>query len=100
ILKLSSMHFYAWRKGLKTTYYLRTLSATDIEVSSVSQDKELRGVIAKSVASQSIEGNAAPKPASSSLAKAPSKEAIAEATAYWSAQKEKAMNDQECGGCS
>lgn len=28
--KLSSMHFYAWKKGLKTgTYYLRTKSATD-----------------------------------------------------------------------
>ncbi len=28
--KLSSMHFYAWKKGLKTgTYYLRTKAATD-----------------------------------------------------------------------
>jgi len=28
--KLSSMHFYAWKKGLKTgTYYLRTKSAAD-----------------------------------------------------------------------
>ncbi len=28
--KLSSMHFYAWKKGLKTgMYYLRTKAATD-----------------------------------------------------------------------
>ncbi len=28
--KLSSMHFYAWKKGLKTgMYYMRTKSATD-----------------------------------------------------------------------
>ncbi|MFN9038591.1 MAG: ribonucleoside-diphosphate reductase subunit alpha, partial [Planctomyces sp.] len=29
--KLHDMYFLAWRKGLKTTYYLRTLAATQIE---------------------------------------------------------------------
>jgi ribonucleoside-diphosphate reductase alpha chain len=28
--KLSSMYAYAWRKGLKTTYYLRSRPATSI----------------------------------------------------------------------
>ena len=28
--KLSSMYAYAWRKGLKTTYYLRSRPATAI----------------------------------------------------------------------
>ena len=28
--KLSSMYFYAWKKGLKTTYYLRSRPATRI----------------------------------------------------------------------
>jgi len=28
--KLSSMYFYAWKKGLKTTYYLRSRPATKI----------------------------------------------------------------------
>ena len=43
--KLSSMHFYAWKKGLKTgTYYLRTKAATDaikftIEQSVIAQFK-------------------------------------------------------------
>ena len=33
---LSEVYFYAWRMGLKTTYYLRTLAATQIEKSTVS----------------------------------------------------------------
>ena len=30
IPKLSSMYFYAWKRGLKTTYYLRSRPATEI----------------------------------------------------------------------
>ncbi len=33
--KLHDMYFLAWNKGLKTTYYLRTLAATQIEKSTV-----------------------------------------------------------------
>lgn len=33
--KLNDMYLLAWRKGLKTTYYLRTLAATQIEKSTV-----------------------------------------------------------------
>ena len=33
--KLHEMYFLAWRKGLKTTYYLRTLAATQVEKSTV-----------------------------------------------------------------
>jgi len=33
--KLSEMYFLAWRKGLKTTYYLRTLAATQVEKSTL-----------------------------------------------------------------
>ena len=29
--RLSSMYFYAWEKGLKTTYYLRSKSKTQIK---------------------------------------------------------------------
>ena len=32
---LSDMYFLAWEKGLKTTYYLRTLAATQVEKSTV-----------------------------------------------------------------
>jgi ribonucleoside-diphosphate reductase alpha chain len=42
---LSHMYRGAWKKGLKTTYYLRTRSASNIEKSTSAVDKELRGVI-------------------------------------------------------
>jgi ribonucleoside-diphosphate reductase alpha chain len=34
--ELSELYFYAWSLGLKTTYYLRTLAATQVEKSTVS----------------------------------------------------------------
>lgn len=37
--KLHDMYFLAWRKGLKTTYYLRTLAATQVEKSTVDVNK-------------------------------------------------------------
>jgi ribonucleoside-diphosphate reductase alpha chain len=37
--KLSSMYFHAWKKGLKTTYYLRSRPATKIAKTTVSQSK-------------------------------------------------------------
>ena len=36
IPKVSSMYFYAWKKGLKTTYYLRSRPATEIAKTTVS----------------------------------------------------------------
>jgi len=33
--KLSSMYMYAWKKGLKTTYYLRSRPATKIAKATV-----------------------------------------------------------------
>lgn len=42
---LSHMYRAAWRYGLKTTYYLRTLGASNIEKATVSVKKEMRGVV-------------------------------------------------------
>ena len=42
---LSHMYRAAWRQGLKTTYYLRTLGASRIEKSTVDVKKEVRGVV-------------------------------------------------------
>ena len=44
---LSHMYRAAWRKGLKTTYYLRSLGASDIEAATINVQKELRGVVAQ-----------------------------------------------------
>ena len=38
--KLSSMYAYAWEKGLKTTYYLRSRSATKIQKTTVTDSAE------------------------------------------------------------
>jgi len=43
---LSHMYRRAWDKGLKTTYYLRTLQASNIEKSTIDVKKEQRGVMA------------------------------------------------------
>ena len=40
--KLSNMYMLAWKKGLKTTYYLRTLGATQVEKSTT--DVNARGL--------------------------------------------------------
>ncbi len=46
---LSLMYRNAWRKGLKTTYYLRTRSASNIEKATESAGKEMRGVVGAAV---------------------------------------------------
>ncbi|MCG9895097.1 MAG: hypothetical protein MH204_06445, partial [Fimbriimonadaceae bacterium] len=38
---LSHMYRYAWRTGLKTTYYLRTQAASNIEKATVSKKKQV-----------------------------------------------------------
>lgn len=49
---LSHMYRAAWRKGLKTTYYLRILSASDIEKITLSESKKkVRGTVAKAATS-------------------------------------------------
>ncbi len=39
--KLSSMYYYAWQRGLKTTYYLRSRPATSIAQTTVSNHAEV-----------------------------------------------------------
>lgn len=68
--KLHDMYMKAWRKGLKTTYYLRTLSATQIEKSTTDINK--RGLqprwMKNSSASSNIQVNREPsKPKACSL---------------------------------
>ena len=51
---LSHMYRAAWRKGLKTTYYLRTLGASNIEKATIAVRKDVRGEMA--VATDDKEG--------------------------------------------
>ena len=43
---LSHMYRAAWSKGLKTTYYLRTLGASNIEKATIAVRKDVRGEMA------------------------------------------------------
>lgn len=53
--KLHNMYVLAWMKGLKTTYYLRTLGATQIEKSTVDVNK--RGLQPRWMKSKSASSN-------------------------------------------
>ena len=44
---LSHMYRPAWHNGLKTTYYLRTLQASNIEKASLQVQKEMRGIVGR-----------------------------------------------------
>lgn len=41
---LSSMYMYAWKRGIKTTYYLRSRPATKIAKTTVSSVKPVHAV--------------------------------------------------------
>ena len=56
---LSHMYRAAWRQGLKTTYYLRTLGASNIEKATVAVKKEKRGVMGVEVSAAAEEAKAA-----------------------------------------
>ena len=53
--KLSDMYFFAWEKGLKTTYYLRSLSATQVEKSTI--DINRRGLQPRWMKNKSASGD-------------------------------------------
>ena len=77
---LSHMYRAAWHKGLKTTYYLRTLGASNIEKATIKVKKETRGVVAETAENESV---------------ADSKE-LKEAAAW---RIDAAMNGEECEAC-
>jgi ribonucleoside-diphosphate reductase alpha chain len=51
---LSMMYRNAWRKGLKTTYYLRTKAASEIEQSTEDVKKVQTGIIGATTASEAL----------------------------------------------
>ena len=62
--KLDIMYRMAWVRGLKTTYYLRALSATSTEKSTVSGDSALNAVATESLSAPGMNiGNPMGEPA-------------------------------------
>ena len=75
---LSHMYRHAWHAGLKTTYYLRTLGASNIEKATVSVKKEMRGATAETTAQTSTR-NEAENAATAATAAAAGKKVYTEA---------------------
>ncbi len=55
---LSHMYRQAWHVGLKTTYYLRSLGASNIEKATVGVKKEMRGAVSEGSAGGQNSGDA------------------------------------------
>jgi ribonucleoside-diphosphate reductase alpha chain len=64
---LSHMYRAAWRQGLKTTYYLRTMGASNIEKATVDMRKETRGVIGEGVAAAAAAADAESVPSEEAM---------------------------------
>jgi ribonucleoside-diphosphate reductase alpha chain len=82
---LSHMYRHAWRVGLKTTYYLRGLGASNIEKSTVAVKKEMRGAAGETKA------ETATRDAATLLSAAPFPDAVSTAKKY---------SDEEKNACS
>ena len=75
---LAEIYMTAWKMGMKTTYYLRTLAATQIEKSTLdaskfgfTQKREYDAVAAKPVSATKAEDNGSRKPVASPLPQRP-----------------------------
>jgi ribonucleoside-diphosphate reductase alpha chain len=53
--KLSSMYMYAWKQGVKTTYYLRSRAKTTIQKTTVSNSDEKKSYTAEEAVVCSLE---------------------------------------------
>ena len=53
--KLSSMYMYAWKQGVKTTYYLRTRAKTAIQKTTIDSSSEKPKVSAEEAVVCSLE---------------------------------------------
>ena len=89
---MSHMYRHAWRAGLKTTYYLRSLGASGIEKASVATKKEVRGVIGDA-------GRAATAAVGSSLATTAPEKKVYTAAEKTACSIEAMRNGGECEAC-
>jgi ribonucleoside-diphosphate reductase alpha chain len=95
---LSHMYRHAWHAGLKTTYYLRGLGASNIEKATVQVKKEMRGAAGETKA------ETATRDAAAALSQAPFPEAGAAPKQYSAEEKiacsiEAMRNGGTCEAC-
>ena len=95
---LSHMYRYAWHAGLKTTYYLRGLGASNIEKATVQVKKEMRG------AAGETKDETATRDAAALLSTPPFTEGVTPAKQYTAEEKtacsiEAMRNGGTCEAC-
>ncbi|WP_438481752.1 ribonucleoside-diphosphate reductase subunit alpha [Oleiharenicola lentus] len=100
---LSHMYRSAWHAGLKTTYYLRTLGASNIEKATVSVKKEVRGAAGETKAETATRDTAATASAAALNAQLSAQDSSAKKT-YTAEEKrvcsiEAMKNGEECEAC-
>ena len=103
--KLNDMYFLSWRKGLKTTYYLRSVAATSVEKSTV--DVNRRGIQPRWMKNKSASANVkidrevAPPKAAEVAAPAPTVASIEDVTAGEGVEAPKAcsLDNPDCESC-
>ena len=95
---LSHMYRHAWHAGLKTTYYLRSLGASNIEKATVSARKEVRGA-AGETAAQTATRNAAEAEVTTSPFPAPAAKKEYTAAEKTACSIEAMRNGGECEAC-
>ncbi|HEU5078260.1 MAG TPA: ribonucleoside-diphosphate reductase subunit alpha [Opitutaceae bacterium] len=98
---LSHMYRHAWHAGLKTTYYLRSLGASNIEKATVQVKKEVRGLaggMANAVAAAVSENTATAEPKPLNLDAKPAKKEYT-ASEKLACSIEAMRNGGECEAC-
>ena len=100
---LSHMYRQAWHTGLKTTYYLRSLGASNIEKATVGVRKEMRGAVSEGAAGGQNSGDAGGTHSPLAMAATASAEAAAKKV-YSDAEKkacsiEAMRRGEECEAC-
>ena len=95
---LSHMYRHAWHTGLKTTYYLRTLGASNIEKATVNVKKEVRGTAGESKADTAARDAATAAPFGAS-ASAPTEKKVYTAEEKRVCSIEAMKNGETCEAC-
>ena len=103
---LSHMYRHAWHAGLKTTYYLRSLGASNIEKATVAAKKETRGAVKEGADGGQNSGDAggshslaAEKEASEASASVPAATRIYTAEEKTACSIEAMKNGDTCEAC-
>jgi len=96
---LSHMYRHAWRAGLKTTYYLRSLGASHVEKATVASRKDTRGAIKDGVDSPNAAEVLAAAAAAAIPAPAPAPARVFTAEEKTACSIEAMRNGGECEAC-